>query len=209
MDGVLAEHRFVLDVVVLDHAHDGDVLGPMQIGHRFGERARGFAAAVPGDDDVIEPTRIGIGLRDEEQMVPRTEQHAFDDARGFLATAIGPDRDERIGGARLARCDIGDDVAKDVEAAELEALADLRQAIVQPRFGRIAGFARLRDELDGVADGDPFVGHDMGEHVDEQRDELAIEGFGQILRGGEPHIIGGAPVQTNHHILDHHRYLPA
>ena len=40
-DGVLTEHRFVLDVVIFDHGYDGDVLGPVQIGHGFGERTRG------------------------------------------------------------------------------------------------------------------------------------------------------------------------
>jgi hypothetical protein len=46
------------------------------------------------------------------------------------------------------------------------------------------------------------------EHVDKERDELAIERLSQVLRGRESGFVGGAPIQADHQILDHH-HLPA
>jgi hypothetical protein len=205
--GILSAHGFLLGLV-LDDADDGNMLCPVEIRHRLGERASGFAASTPGNHDVIEGACLGPLLRNEEQMVSRAEQYALDNTRRLLNSAVGAQRDEGVGRTCLASGDIGHDVAEDIEAPKLEPPADARQALVQLRLGRVAGFARLVHQLDGVDDANRFIRHDVRQHVDEQGNQLSVEGVGKIRRGSQAQAISSTPVQANHHVLDHD-HLPA
>ena len=100
-----AQHGVMFGRALVADDDHGHLLGLVQIRHGFGQRACGFPAAVPGDEDAIEIGAVAFLFWNQKDMPAGSEQNALDQPIG-VQRAVRAYCDECVGGARLARRNI-------------------------------------------------------------------------------------------------------
>jgi hypothetical protein len=130
VDGFRAQHRLLLGQSLIADYEDGYLFRGVEIWHRFGQCARRFPTAVPGDDDMVKGQFSPFRFRDEKEMPSGSEQNALDQPVGILG-AIWADGYECIGRTRLPPCDVRDVIGEDVESTDFNWLVEAREALGQ------------------------------------------------------------------------------
>jgi hypothetical protein len=134
-DGVLAElrRRLGFDASTTANRH---LVRLVQIRHRLGQCARGLAAAVPCDENVIEAHWSGLAPGNQENTTAGAEQNSLDQPFGLFRRVVRAQRHKSICRARLPHGDIGYRVREIVEAVHLQPGEALQQLGLDPVAAR-------------------------------------------------------------------------